>query len=144
MSDYEVYEEGTTEIPEEMSIPRDNYGTADPNVMPTKIPCGGCGAHLHCQVNVHALERWRNLALSFTSFSLRASVAEFIDSWFLTERNFPQMCEGRFLQSNLSTVYFLEALQHRAVCIRRPGRVSQIIVFAEAQTLLFTSRGRYD
>lgn len=25
------------------------YGTADPDIPPSKIPCGGCGAHLHCQ-----------------------------------------------------------------------------------------------
>ncbi len=25
------------------------YGTADPAVAASKVPCGGCGAHLHCQ-----------------------------------------------------------------------------------------------
>ncbi len=26
------------------------YGSADPTISPSKIPCGKCGAHLHCQV----------------------------------------------------------------------------------------------
>ncbi|CAB0017175.1 unnamed protein product [Nesidiocoris tenuis] len=25
------------------------YGTNDPNISPSRVPCGGCGAHLHCQ-----------------------------------------------------------------------------------------------
>ena len=25
------------------------HGTADPNIPSSKIPCSGCGAHLHCQ-----------------------------------------------------------------------------------------------
>lgn len=28
------------------------YGSADPEIAPSKVPCGKCGAHLHCQVNV--------------------------------------------------------------------------------------------
>lgn len=48
MNDYEVFEEmDFDEIGGEFS----EYGTADPNVLPSDIPCGGCGAHLHCQVN---------------------------------------------------------------------------------------------
>lgn len=27
-----------------------NYGSADPNQPSSSVPCGGCGAHLHCQV----------------------------------------------------------------------------------------------
>lgn len=27
---------------------RTNYGTANPSVSPSKVPCGGCGAFLHC------------------------------------------------------------------------------------------------
>lgn len=27
-----------------------NYGSADPNQPASSVPCGGCGAHLHCQV----------------------------------------------------------------------------------------------
>lgn len=49
MSDYEVFEEiDFDEVGGDMS----EYGTADPNILPSKIPCGGCGAHLHCQVSI--------------------------------------------------------------------------------------------
>lgn len=50
MSDYEVYEEEDAGDTEEIGKPESIYGTPDPNVLPSKIPCGGCGAHLHCQV----------------------------------------------------------------------------------------------
>lgn len=34
----------------EIKVPRDMlFGTPDPTVPSTDIPCGGCGAHLHCQ-----------------------------------------------------------------------------------------------
>ena len=26
------------------------YGSADPELLPSTVPCGKCGAHLHCQV----------------------------------------------------------------------------------------------
>lgn len=48
MSDYEVYEE--EEESDEVEYPNAFYGSPDPNILPSKIPCGGCGAHLHCQV----------------------------------------------------------------------------------------------
>lgn len=50
MSEYEVYEEEDAGHTEEIEKPQSIYGTPDPNVLPSKIPCGGCGAHLHCQV----------------------------------------------------------------------------------------------
>lgn len=27
-----------------------NYGSADPSIPTSSVPCGGCGAHLHCKV----------------------------------------------------------------------------------------------
>lgn len=38
---------------EDDSIPYDiRYGTADSNIPPSSVPCGGCGAHLHCTVRI--------------------------------------------------------------------------------------------
>ncbi len=37
------------------------YGSADPTISPSKIPCGKCGAHLHCQVQAELAELHNNL-----------------------------------------------------------------------------------
>lgn len=55
MKDYEKYDEVTVfdkDSEDEDVVLEENakYGTADPNVPSSTIPCGGCGAHLHCQV----------------------------------------------------------------------------------------------
>lgn len=49
MSDYECYEERNLE--EENSFPSwtSEYGTPDPSIDVSSVPCGGCGAFLHCQ-----------------------------------------------------------------------------------------------
>lgn len=49
MSDYECYEE--RDLEDENSIPSwtSEYGTPDPSINVSNIPCGGCGALLHCQ-----------------------------------------------------------------------------------------------
>lgn len=49
LSDYECYEERNLE--EENSIPSwtSEYGTPDPSIDVSNVPCGGCGALLHCQ-----------------------------------------------------------------------------------------------
>jgi len=44
MSDYEYFKEGTLESWQKM------YGTPMKNIPISKIPCGGCGAFLQCQV----------------------------------------------------------------------------------------------
>ncbi|XP_049541691.1 nitric oxide-associated protein 1 [Anopheles darlingi] len=44
MSDYEYYDEAEQEDDERMSF----YGTPDPHMPASHIPCGGCGALLHC------------------------------------------------------------------------------------------------
>merc|ERR1719188_611632 len=47
-----VADEGDDAGGGESGLARDDafrYGTADPNIPPSKVPCGGCGAHLHCQ-----------------------------------------------------------------------------------------------
>ena len=44
--------ENPTETKVEERLARDDlfrYGTADPDIPSSKVPCGGCGAHLHCQ-----------------------------------------------------------------------------------------------
>lgn len=44
MRDYEFYEEDSDdEFPD-----HSQYGTPDPSIPISKVPCGGCGAHLHC------------------------------------------------------------------------------------------------
>jgi hypothetical protein len=49
MSDYECYDE--SEDGYENHRPWElNYGTPDPSVPISDVPCGGCGALLHCQV----------------------------------------------------------------------------------------------
>ncbi|XP_067628712.1 nitric oxide-associated protein 1 isoform X1 [Eurosta solidaginis] len=43
MEEYEFFEgnnEGSEQHPP--------YGTADPQILPSNVPCSGCGAHLHC------------------------------------------------------------------------------------------------
>ncbi|XP_025423199.1 nitric oxide-associated protein 1 [Sipha flava] len=49
MSDYECYEERNLE--EENNIPSwtSKYGTPDPSINISHVPCGGCGALLQCQ-----------------------------------------------------------------------------------------------
>lgn len=42
LQDYELYDEAESEM-------QSTYGTADPTVPVSKIPCSGCGAHLHCK-----------------------------------------------------------------------------------------------
>merc|ERR1719188_1210312 len=47
-----VADEGDDAGGGESGLARDDafrYGTADPDIPPSKVPCGGCGAHLHCQ-----------------------------------------------------------------------------------------------
>ncbi|XP_050099466.1 nitric oxide-associated protein 1 [Anopheles aquasalis] len=44
MSDYEYYDEAEQEGDERVSF----YGTPDPHTAASQIPCGGCGALLHC------------------------------------------------------------------------------------------------
>lgn len=44
MRDYEFYPEDSDDELSEHS----QYGTPDPSVPISKVPCGGCGAHLHC------------------------------------------------------------------------------------------------
>lgn len=50
MSDYECYDESedVLENPRSWEL---NYGTPDMNVPLSDVPCGGCGAVLHCQVS---------------------------------------------------------------------------------------------
>lgn len=50
MSDYECYDESedVLESPRPWEL---NYGTPDMNVPLSDVPCGGCGAVLHCQVS---------------------------------------------------------------------------------------------
>lgn len=50
MQDYEVYDES---LDEEYAIDPSyfEYGTADSSIPASDVPCGGCGAHLHCQVS---------------------------------------------------------------------------------------------
>lgn len=56
MKDYDKYSEVSVKLQEdsddELEIETRNvkYGSADPNVPPSSVSCGGCGAHLHCQV----------------------------------------------------------------------------------------------
>lgn len=49
MTDYENYEE--TEVEQENNW-KINYGTPDPNSNISNVPCGGCGAQLHCKDTV--------------------------------------------------------------------------------------------
>lgn len=42
LKDYELYDEAEDELQSE-------YGTPDPNFPVTDVPCGGCGALLHCK-----------------------------------------------------------------------------------------------
>jgi hypothetical protein len=50
MSDYECYDESEDVL--ENSKPWEvNYGTPDVNIPLSDVPCGGCGAVLHCQVS---------------------------------------------------------------------------------------------
>jgi hypothetical protein len=56
MSDYECYAEsddGFENRPWEL-----NYGTPDASVPISNVPCGGCGAVLHCQVISLSLITW--------------------------------------------------------------------------------------
>ncbi|XP_014254935.1 nitric oxide-associated protein 1 [Cimex lectularius] len=48
MNDYEQYTLDETEETDfgDWNL---NYGTCNPNVPVSKVPCGGCGAYLHCQ-----------------------------------------------------------------------------------------------
>jgi hypothetical protein len=50
LSDYECYAENddVLENPRPWEV---NYGTPDMNVPLSNVPCGGCGAMLHCQVS---------------------------------------------------------------------------------------------
>lgn len=49
MTDYENYDDSISEEENENNW-RLNYGTPDPTSKISKIPCGGCGALLHCKV----------------------------------------------------------------------------------------------
>lgn len=44
MQDYEHYDEGN----ENELDTHSEYGTPNPNIPVSKVPCSGCGAHLHC------------------------------------------------------------------------------------------------
>lgn len=44
MTDYENYDDN-----DKSNIPDQNYGTADPTCLISSVPCGGCGALLHCR-----------------------------------------------------------------------------------------------
>lgn len=50
MSDYECYDE-SEDVFENRRPWELNYGTPDMNVPLSDVPCGGCGAVLHCQVS---------------------------------------------------------------------------------------------
>jgi hypothetical protein len=50
MSDYECYDEGGDVFENTKSWDL-NYGTPDINIPISDVPCGGCGAMLHCQVS---------------------------------------------------------------------------------------------
>lgn len=50
MSDYECYDE-SEDVLENRRPWELNYGTPDMNVPLSDVPCGGCGAVLHCQVS---------------------------------------------------------------------------------------------
>jgi hypothetical protein len=56
MKDYNQYAEVSVKGEEDSDEENDshnadvNYGTADPNISASNVPCGGCGAHLHCKV----------------------------------------------------------------------------------------------
>lgn len=50
MADYDNYEDGMEEELAENSWTH-NYGTPDPNSRISNVPCGGCGALLHCKVH---------------------------------------------------------------------------------------------
>lgn len=59
------------------------YGSADPNIMPSKIPCGGCGAHLHCQVNKSASSLFFCIC---SIFNVSSTPTEYIHTWLSTKR----------------------------------------------------------
>lgn len=42
LQDYELYDESESEI-------QSTYGTPNPKVPVSEVPCNGCGAHLHCK-----------------------------------------------------------------------------------------------
>ena len=42
LQDYELYDESESEL-------QSTYGTPDPRVPVSEVPCSGCGAHLHCK-----------------------------------------------------------------------------------------------
>lgn len=44
-----VNEDGLEEYSIDLRPLRKDYGTADPSIPVSDVPCGGCGAHLHCQ-----------------------------------------------------------------------------------------------
>lgn len=52
MNDYEKYTLEDEEDCNESEIEewRRKYGTPDPTMPVSQVPCGGCGALLHCQV----------------------------------------------------------------------------------------------
>lgn len=53
MSCYDNYEYDLNDIEEDETILEDwhvNYGTPDPSCKISSVPCGGCGALLHCKV----------------------------------------------------------------------------------------------
>lgn len=47
MSDYDLFNEDSEEYISSSGI---NYGSSDPGEPVSDVPCGGCGALLHCQV----------------------------------------------------------------------------------------------
>ncbi|XP_014285705.1 nitric oxide-associated protein 1 isoform X2 [Halyomorpha halys] len=51
MNDYEKYTSEQVDFSDESEIEewRRKYGTPDPNMPVSQVPCGGCGALLHCQ-----------------------------------------------------------------------------------------------
>jgi GTP-binding protein EngB required for normal cell division len=46
----EIFENKQQSMLEKLQVTSDlNYGTPNPSVPVSQVPCGGCGAHLHCQ-----------------------------------------------------------------------------------------------
>lgn len=83
---------------------RINYGTPDPNERTSNVPCGGCGALLHCQVG-NVLKKFVLLIFLFTGHFY---------SWLHTFRNLQKLQYGwwrTIKRHSLSEMPFFKALQ---------------------------------
>uniref|UniRef100_A0A1B6HVK5 G domain-containing protein n=1 Tax=Homalodisca liturata TaxID=320908 RepID=A0A1B6HVK5_9HEMI len=82
MKDYDKYAEiAVKKIKEENEDEIDaswklNYGSADPNVPSSSVPCGGCGAHLHCQDSAIPGYLPREIFVGLTETQLQALVCQ--------------------------------------------------------------------